>query len=194
MKIESAKNAAGFLLCVLAFQGCTGAVPPGTITTGALAAQDRRTIGTYIDDELVEIKVRAAIVDNEELSSQIHVNVTSFNGLVLLTGEAPGESLRTRVTEIARGVSSVQAVQNEIMLAAPSSLLTRASDTVITSKVKIALLEDELLNPVHVKVVTESGVVYLMGLVTQVEADRATEVVRRVGGVQRVVKVLEYIE
>ena len=194
VKYEAATGLAGFLICVLALQGCIGGVPPGTIATGAIAIQDRRTIGSYIDDELIEIKMRAAIFDRRDLSTQVHVSVTSFDGLVLLSGEAPGESLRTRVVEIARSISSVRAVQNEIQLAAPSSYLTRARDTVITGKVKVALVEDEMLNPVHIKVVTEQGVVYLMGLVTQAEADRATEVARRVGGVRRVVKVMEYIE
>ena len=128
------------------------------------------------------------------MASQTHVNATSFNGLVLLTGEAPGDSLRTRIIEITRGIPGVRAVQNEIALIAPSTLVARASDTLVTGKVKVALLQDKEINATQVKVVTERGTVYLMGLLRQAEADRATEIVRRVAGVQSVVKVIEYIE
>ena len=193
MKACKAAAIAVFLLGVLVIQGCFGVVATGTAAS-ALAAQDRRTPGTFIDDELIELKMLAAILDDEGLSSQTHINATSVNGLVLLTGEAPGESLHTRITEIARGIPKVRAVQNEIALEAPSTLIARASDTVVTGKVKSALLQDGELNAVQVKVVTERGIVYLMGLLKPDEADRATEITRRVAGVQRVVKVMEYFE
>lgn len=194
MRIDIVTRFVSILLCVLVLQGCAGMIATSALSTGAIAVQDRRTPGTSVDDELIEIKILSAIFNDPELSDQGHINVTSFNGLVLLTGEAPGESLRTRATEMARGIPKVQGVQNEVGLSAPSSLLARASDTVITGKVKFALLEDEMLNPIHIKVVTERGIVYLMGLVNQAEADRAAEVARHVGGVQRVVKVMEYVE
>jgi osmotically-inducible protein OsmY len=193
MKASKAAGIAIFLLGVPVIQGCFGVIATGTAAS-AVAAQDRRTPGTFIDDELIELKVLAAILDDERMSSQTHINATSVNGLVLLTGEAPGESLRTRITEIARGITKVRAVQNEIALEAPSTLIARASDTVVTGKVKAALLQDRELNAVQVKVVTEGGIVYLMGLLKPDEADRATEISRRVAGVQRVVKVMEYIE
>ena len=159
-----------------------------------MAAQDRRTPGNVVDDEYIELKVLAAIREDRAMASQTHVNATSFNGLVLLTGEAPGKSLRDRIVEIARSTPGVQAVQNEIALRAPSTLVARTSDTLVTGKVKLALLQDGKLNAAQVKVVTERGTVYLMGLLKQDEADRATEISRRVSGVQRVVKVIEYIE
>ena len=193
MKASKAAGIAIFLLGVPVIQGCFGVIATGTAAS-AVAAQDRRTPGTFIDDELIELKVLAAILDDERMSSQTHINATSVNGLVLLTGEAPGESLRTRITEIARGITKVRAVQNEIALEAPSTLIARASDTVVTGKVKAALLQDRELNAARVKVVTEGGIVYLMGLLKPDEADRATEISRRVSGVQRVVKVMEYIE
>ena len=193
MKVENAAGIAICLLCVLAIQGCIGVAATGTAVS-AVAAQDRRTPGTYIDDELIELRVLDAIGQDERLKHQSHVNVTSFNGLVLLTGEAPGDSLRSRVTEITRGIPKVRGVQNEIALKAPSSLLARASDAAVTGNVKASLLKDRKVNAVQVKVVTERGVVYLMGLLRQDEADRATEVVRRVVGVQGVVKVMEYIK
>ena len=195
MKFGKTAGIAVVLICIPAIQGCVGVAATGTVAAaGAVATQDRRTAGTIVDDELIELKVGAAIYADETLNDQTHINVTSFNGLVLLTGEAPGESLRTRVTEIARGIPKVRSVQNEIALQAPSSLLARTSDTVVTGRVKAALLATDALSGVHVKVVTERGAVYLLGLLRQAEADRATDTARRVAGVQRVVKVLEYIQ
>ena len=193
MKVCKTARIAIYLLCVPMIQGCFGMVATGKAAI-TVATQERRTPGTVIDDELIELKVIKAISEDAGLWSQTHVNATSFNGLVLLTGEAPGESLRTRITEIVRGTAKVRGVQNEIGLMAPSTLLARAGDAVVTGKVKTALFRDRELNAGQVKVVTERGVVYLMGLLRQEEADRATEIVRRVGGVQRVVKVMEYIE
>ena len=181
------------LLCVPVMQGCVGVAATGA-AVGGVTAQDRRTPGKFLDDELIEQNVLSAVYGDEGMASQVHVNATSFNGLVLLTGEAPGDSLRTRVTEIARGTPSVRAVQNEIALMAPSTLVARASDALVTGKVKIALLQDEEINATQVKVVTERGIVYLMGLLRQAEADRVTDIARRVAGVQRVVKIIEYIE
>ena len=194
MKISRAAGIALCLLGVPAIQGCFGVAATGAAAVSGVAAQDRRTPGSYIDDEIIELRVRAAILGDGGLSSQTHVNATSFNGLVLLTGEAPGDSLRARVTEIARGIPSVRAVQNEIALLAPSTLAERGSDALVTAKVKFALLRDPELNATQVKVVTERGIVYLMGLLRQGEADRATEIVRRVAGVRSVVKVMEYIK
>ena len=197
MKVCKTAGVALCLLCVPVIQGCIGALVPGAAATGAVgmvATQDRRTPGTFIDDELIERKVDSAIAEDVLLSDQTHVNATSFNGIVLLTGEAPGESLRTRITGIARGIDKVRGVQNEIALLAPSTLLARAGDALVTGKVKAALFRDKEISAGRVKVVTERGVVYLMGLLRQEEADRATEIARRVAGVQRVVKVMEYVE
>ena len=193
MKFGKTAGIAIFLLCVPAIQGCVGLAATGT-AAGAVATQDRRSAGAIVDDGIIELKVRAAIYADETLAKQTHVSVTSYNGIVLLTGEAPGESLRSRAVEIARGVSKVRGVQNEIALQAPSSLLARTGDSVVTGKVKAALLADDVVGAVHVKVVTERGAVHLLGLLSQAEADRAADIARRVAGVQRVVKVLEYIQ
>ena len=192
MKVRKAAMAV-WLLGLATIQGCVGVAATGAAVGGA-AAQDRRTTGSYVDDEMIELKVLAAIFQDGTLASQTHVNATSFNGLVLLTGEAPGKSLRDRITEIARNIVSVRAVQNEVELRAPSMLGSRTNDTLITTRVKIALLREDEINAARVKVVTERGAVFLMGLLGQDEADRATEIARRVPGVQRVVKVIEYIE
>ena len=193
MKVCKTAGVALCLLCVPVIQGCIGVAAVG-MGTGAAVAQDRRTPGAYIDDGLIEQKVHAAIRGDDLLREQSHVNVTSFNGRVLLTGQAPGESLRSRIIRIARDTPKVRTVQNEITLGAPSSTASRTSDSWVTAKVKARMITDKALNAAHVKVVTENGAVYLMGLLTQEEADRATEIARRVAGVQRVVKVMEYIE
>ena len=187
---------AGVAICLLfvpVFQGCIGVAVTGT-AVGGITMQDRRTPGKYIDDEIIELSVLSSILEDKNTLNQTHISATSYNGLVLLTGEAPGESLRQRIVEVARDTPGVRFVQNEIALQAPSTLAERASDSLVTGRVKVALLADEDVRSIHVKVVTERGIVYLMGLLRQDEADRATEVARRVAGVQRVVKVMEYIE
>ncbi len=173
--------------------GCAVAVGAG-VATGAAVAYDRRSAGTFADDELIELKSVGALQSDSELWSYCHVNTTSFNNIVLLTGECPNEALRQRAAEIVAKVQKVRKVHNEIIIAAPTSMMSRSGDTVLTGKVKTALLNKENLEAVRVKVVTEDGVVYLMGLVTQKEADSATEVARRVGGVKRVVRIFEYID
>jgi osmotically-inducible protein OsmY len=173
--------------------GCAAAVGAGVVT-GAAVAYDRRTAGTFIDDELIELKAIGALQDDEELWNYSHLNVTSLNNIVLLTGESPNEALRQRAAQTVANVQKVRKVHNEVVVAAPSSMLSRSGDTVTTGKVKTALLNSEDVDGTRIKVVTENGVVFLMGLVTQKEADAASEVARRVGGVQRVVTVFEYID
>lgn len=173
--------------------GCAAAVGAGAVT-GAAAAYDRRTTGTFVDDGLIELKAVGALQKDKELWDYSHINVTSFNNIVLLTGEAPSEALRQRAAEAVANLPKVRKVHNEIAIAAPSSLISRSGDTVITGKVKTALLNNDAVEATRVKVVTENSVVYLMGLVSQKEADAATEVARRVGGVQRVVRIFEYID
>jgi osmotically-inducible protein OsmY len=193
MRVCKAAGIAFCLFVVPVIQGCFGAAATGT-AVGGITMQDRRTPGKYIDDEIIELNVLSSLLADERILNQTHVNATSYNGLVLLTGEAPGDSLRKRIVEVARVVRGVRAVHNEIALQAPSTLAARAADSLLTGKVKIALLARNNVRAVHVKVVTERGIVYLMGLLRQDEADRATEIARRVAGVKRVVKVMEYIE
>lgn len=186
------------LLGVLAMglQGCAEMLAGGA-AVGAAAIHDRRSVGTVMDDEGIEWKALGAVSSDKELWDQIHVNITSYNRTVLLTGEAPTEQARARVEQHVRGVPGVVRVHNEIAVAAPSSLLSRTSDTMITGKVKASHLKIEGLegfDPTRVKVVTERGIVYLMGLLTRAEAEAVTEKTRQVGGVQRVVKLFEYLD
>jgi osmotically-inducible protein OsmY len=175
-------------------QGCAAAVVTGA-ATGAVTIYDRRTTGIMLEDQNIELKVASRMRSDDGLSGQAHINTTSFNLTVLLTGETPTPELRARAEAIARGVPHVKRVVNELAIASPSSMTARASDTLITSKVKTSLLKVDIedFSPERVKVVTEAGAVYLMGLVTQAEANATIERTRRVGGVQRVVNVFEYV-
>jgi osmotically-inducible protein OsmY len=186
--------------------GCAPVVIGGAAAGTAVVASSRRSPGSVVDDETIEVKARLAILENKELNSQVHVEITSYNGIILLTGEAPTEQLRTEVENIVRKIPEVEniatktgatpPIHNEITIAAPSSFMTRTSDSLVTAKVKTELLgitDIEGFNGTRVKVVTENGTVYLMGLLTHKEADAVTEKARQVGGVQRVVKLFEYI-
>lgn len=180
-----------FILALL--QGCA-AVMVGGAATGANVAHDRRTTGTFIEDEAIELKSLKALYNDKGINSQTHLNVTSFNTIVLLTGEAPTEELRKRVREIVRNIDKVTHVHDEITIAGPSSLMSRSGDTIITTKVKSKLIMEKNLDGTHVKVVTENGVVYLMGLVTREDGEKATEIARQTGGVQKVVKLFQYVQ
>ncbi|MGY8813092.1 MAG: BON domain-containing protein [Gammaproteobacteria bacterium] len=173
--------------------GCAAVAVTG-VAAGASVAADKRTTGTVIEDQSIELKATEAIFSNKELRKMIHVNFTSFNTIVLVTGEAPTEELRQNVIELVRNIQKVTSVHNEITIAAPSSFISRSSDSVITSKVKTKLVADKQATALSTKVVTEKGVVYLMGLITRVQADAATELARKTGGVQKVVRLFQYID
>lgn len=182
-----------YLLSTLILHGCAAAVVAGG-ATGATVAHDTRTTGTLIEDQAIELKANQAFFKDEEINENAHLNVTSYNMIVLVTGEAPTEALRERIINIVRDIPKVTQVYNEITIAAPSSFVSRSSDSLITSKVKTKLLTLDNFDGTRVKVVTEKGVVYLMGLLTRAEADRATEVTRQTGGVQKVVKLFQYTD
>lgn len=172
--------------------GC-GTTPVNT-GSGKSITQERRTPGTFLDDELIELKSQNLLGKDREIKEQTHINVTSVNGRVLLSGEAPGEALRERAARLVSGLAKVRQVQNELVLAAPSSLLTRSGDTLITAKLKARMLNREGLDPTAIKVVTENGTVFLMGVVSRWEAQQATDIARSESGVQRVVKLFEYLD
>jgi len=170
---------------------CTAMVVGGA-AAGAAVALDRRTTGTIVEDENIEIKFTNLYYRNSQVHQNSHINATSYNGWLLLTGEAPTIAIKGQIQEIAASITNVKRVFNEISIAAPSDIATRSSDTYITSKVKTQLYSNSKTKGHHVKVVTENGIVYLMGLLTTKEAYNTTEVVRQVAGVQRVVKLFEY--
>jgi osmotically-inducible protein OsmY len=177
--------------------GCAPAVVGGAAVsgavTGAVISQDRRSAGTIVDDQGIEFNIGSQIGEDKELADRIHVSITSYNYVVLLTGEAPDEALRNRIYEYAQQVDHVRLVYNEITVANLSPLMSRSGDTLLTGKVKTALANDKRIEAGHVKVTTDKSVVYLMGLVTQEEGRVAAEVARRISGVQKVVKLFEYI-
>ena len=171
--------------------GCIPLVIGGAAATAQIAT-DRRTTGAQLDDEFIEDKAIAQIADR--LKSDIHVNVTSYNGIALLTGEVPTEATKNDVAQVVRSMPKVRIVQNELVVGPTSRLSARTNDTFITSKVKARFVEAHSRFQInHVKVVTERNVVYLMGIVRRDEGDAAAEIARTTSGVERVVKVFEYI-
>ena len=179
------------LVALPLIQGCGALIAGGAAATGVVLSQDRRTIGTLTEDEGIEIKSANRI--GERFKDGVHVNVTSYNRMVLLTGEVPDAATRTEVERIAWSVQNVRGVHNELAVAGVSSLTVRSNDTLLTSSVKGRLLDSHKLNPIHVKVVTENSIVYLLGLVTKEEAEVATEIARTTSGVQKVVRVFEFL-
>ncbi len=189
---------ARILVCVMAasatvLQGCAGVVVAGG-ATGAAVAHDQRTAGSVVEDQAIELKIANAIRGDQELDEQSHINITSYNGLVLLSGETPAEALRKRAEDHARNTQKVRKVYNELVLAAPSSLVSRSGDTVLTTKVKTRMVAEKNFDATRIKVVTENGVVYLMGLVRRDTAAIATQIASETGGVQRVVTLYEYVD
>lgn len=175
--------------------GCVPLLIGGAATTGILVADDRRTAGTIVDDQNIELRLA------EELSTKFgkvaNVNVTVYNRVALLTGEATTEAVRADIERLARAGKNVRHVQNEMQIAGPSSLTARSNDSFITGRVKARIVDnqargkDPRVQANHVKVVTEAGVVYLMGLLTVAEADQASEIARTTSGVSRVVRIFE---
>ena len=179
------------LIPIILLQGCATAIITGA-ATGVTIAHDRRTTGAVIDDQGVEFKAALAIFNNKDIYEQSHINVTSYNGIILITGETLTEQLKQQVYDLVRVIPKVRTIHNELIIAAPSSLPSRSSDAWITSKVKAKITSDRQIDPFYIKVVTEHGVVYLMGIVNQSESDRAVGITSNSAGVQRVVKMFEY--
>ena len=191
MKTLAGKAGAALLLCSL-ISGCVGPLlVGGAMVGGTLVAVDRRTSGAQLDDEAIELRAANQIRSN--LGTRVRVSVTSYNRQVLLTGEVPNLQDKQRVEQVVKAVDSVVSVVNELAVLNSPSLMDRSADALLTGRVKAMLLDARDLQSSAFKVVTERNVVYLMGRVTQREADRATEVVRATPGVQKVVRMLEII-
>jgi len=169
---------------------CVPVIVAGAAGGAALVATDRRTAGAQVDDEGIELKV---VTQAENLyGDRAHVNVTSYNGLVLLTGEVPDQGAWASMGNFAKAQQKVKSVQNELVVGPPTNLSQRSNDTYITSKVKARFVEANRFPPNAVKVVTERGVIYLMGIVSKAEGDNAGETAATTDGVSKVVKVFEY--
>ena len=176
------------LICSL--YGCVAAVVGGA-GTAVLVGEDRRTVGTVTEDQGIELKAANRINDKFKDS---HFNLTSYSRMVLITGEAPDAAAKAEIERIVRAVENVRGVYNEMAIAGRTALSARANDSYITSKVKARFVDQQKFNPVHVKVVTEAGVVYLLGMVKRKEADDAVEITRTTSSVRKVVKLFEYLD
>ncbi len=171
-------------------QGCFPVVATG-VSAGAAMVADRRTSGAYVEDESIEWKVASRI--RERFGDAVHVNVTSYNRNVLLTGEASNDTVRSQLDSIVAGVENVRGVINEVAVGPNSTLTARGNDALITSNVKARFLDARRFAAHNVKVVTEANVVFLLGIVTRAEADAAAEIARTSKGVSKVVRVFEYV-
>lgn len=184
-------SALSLLAMAAALAGCVGAVAVGA-GAGTLMATDRRISEVYLADEAIEIRTANAI--SQQLGDNVHVNVTSYNRMLLLTGEVPDAATKDKVEKVAIANSTeIKRITNELQIAGISNYTARSNDTYLTSKVKARFLDAARFSINHVKVVTENSSVYLLGLVTQAEADAAVEIARTTGGVQRVIRVFEII-
>jgi len=193
MKIRT-RNFCVTVLCVAVFGGAMTACAPiilGGAAISALVATDRRTSGTQLEDEGIELRASGRI--REGLGDRVHINVTSYNRQVLVTGEVPNARDKQAVEDIVKKVENVRSIVNEVAVLSGTSLTQRSSDVLTTGKVKAALVDAKDLSSNAFKVVTERGTTYLMGLVTQREAMRATDIARSTSGVLKVVRLFEII-
>ncbi|MER2528272.1 MAG: BON domain-containing protein [Candidatus Competibacter denitrificans] len=194
MKARQLMLASAVLAGSLLSSGCVGLLVGGTAAVGVGMAHDRRTTGTLVDDQTIGLKVTAAL--DRQLPSGNRISATSYNAVVLLTGEAASEDMRRQAEFIARGVMPPpREVYNEVVVSPPSPLSARSNDALLTTKAKAALFKIQIkdFDPTRVKVVTDRSVVYLLGLVRPNEGDAAANVVSQIGGVHQVVTLFEFI-
>lgn len=177
------------ILAPLLLQGCAGVAVVGA-GSAALSAIDRRTTGVQIEDERIELVSSNRF--GEKYGDKAHINITAYNRNVLLTGEVPDAAAKDEIGKIVRGVPNVRGITNDLEVGPASPLSARATDSGITGKVKARFVDANKFNAVHVKVVTEASVVYLLGIVTEAEANDAVEIARTTSGVKKVVKIFEY--
>ncbi len=181
------------ILACFSLSGCAGLMVVGA-GAGAAASQDRRTVPTQLEDSNIEIKTIAALFENDEIWKDTNIDVVSYNTIVLLIGQAPTASLKSKAQAEVEKIPRVRKVYNQIRIAAPISFFARRNDEYLTSKVKTSMLFTENFSSGKIKVVTENNEVFLLGLVNENEAARAVEIARNIDGVTRVVKVFEIIE
>jgi len=183
-----------YLLAVAAITGALSGCAPlivGGAAVGAMVTFDRRTSGAQLEDEAIELRGASRLRD--ALGERAHININSYNRQVLLTGEVGNDAAKQTAEQIVSRVDNVRGIVNELAVMPSTTLSQRSADTLVTGKVKASIIDDRNLSISAFKVVTERGTVYLMGRVTQPEADRATQLARTVSGVQRVVRIFEII-
>lgn len=182
------------ILTALSLQSCTPAVVVGAAATSVVIAEDRRSTEAFLQDQTIKFRSNDAIYSNKDIGTQVHINVISYNQQVLLTGEAPTGPVREQVEAIVTAIPGVKKVYNEIKVMPRSHFESRNQDAMITAKVKGRILRNSDVDPSKIKVVTEHAEVYLLGIVTEKEADATVLIARKVDGVKRVVKVFEIIK
>ncbi|KGQ30472.1 membrane protein [Gallibacterium genomosp. 2] len=178
---------------IILLQGCVTAAVVGGGALATKVAMDPRTTGTQIDDQTLELRVADALRKDKQLNEQAHISVIVYNGRALLVGEAPSADLKEVAVNLARGVKDVADVYDEIQIGEKVSFMQASKDTWITTEVKSKLFVNGNVKATDVKVVTENGIVYLIGKVTQSQAAAAVDVARQVNGVRKVVKVFTYL-
>ncbi|MCX2961433.1 division/outer membrane stress-associated lipid-binding lipoprotein [Rodentibacter caecimuris] len=192
MKLSSFKKLAFIISASVLLQGCVAAVLGGA-AAGTKVATDPRTMGTQVDDETLEFKVENALDKDEQIKSEARVNAISYSARVLLIGQVPSESTKETATSLAKGVDGVTDVYNELRVGAKITIGQISKDSWITTQVKSKMLIDDRVKSTDVKVITENGEVFLLGNVTQSQADAAAEIASKISGVQKVVKVFKYL-
>jgi osmotically-inducible protein OsmY len=189
-QLQTVVYGAVLLASLASLSACAPLIVGGAVMTGVMAT-DRRTTGTQVEDESIEFKVANAV--RQDLGDRVHLNVTSFNRQVLLSGEVRTAADKERAEKLAQSQENVNSVVNDLAVMPVSNLTQRSKDTVITGRVKASFVDAKDLQVNAIKVVTERGIVYLMGRVTSREAKRATDIARSIGGVTKVVRVFEEI-
>jgi len=192
MTVRRALALLALVAAALSLQGCPAVLGIGAVGTAMVIAEDRRPSSVQIDDQSIELRASSRI--SERYGDKAHVNVTSYNHAVLLTGEVPDSNAKADVEQIALGVPNVRRVTNEVVVGAPSPTSSRSNDSYVSGKIQARFLDAGRFNPIHFKVVTEAGVVYLMGIVTEQEAADAVEIARTTAGVRKVVIIFEYCQ
>jgi osmotically-inducible protein OsmY len=185
------RSACALALAATQLAGCAPLLVGGAVVGGTMVVSDRRTTGTQVEDQSIEVKAANRL--KEVLGDRAHVNVTSYNRTVLITGEAANEADKALIEQTVQRVENVRSTVNEVAVTIPSALSTRSNDALLTGKVKATYIDAKDLQVNAFKVVTERSNVYLMGRVTEREATRATDLARTVSGVQKVVRVFEIV-
>lgn len=180
------------LSSVLLLQGCVPVALVAGATAGGAVIYDNRSFKQMNIDNRITQQCTVAINSNEALKTESHISIATYNGIVLLVGQAPTAELRQKAYDLIKNIPDIVRIYNEITISGPTTAMQRTSDTWITAKVKSSMLAQSGLHSTNIKVVTEDGVVYLMGNVSRKQADLAASVARRVSGVQKVVKVFQY--
>ncbi|GJH42733.1 divisome-associated lipoprotein YraP [Pasteurella canis] len=193
MQMNTFKKLSVILASAILLQGCVAATIAGTAAVATKVATDPRTVGTQVDDETLEEKVRIAIYKDEQVKSEARINIVSYSGRILLIGQAPNSNLAEVATSLAKGVENVTEVYNQIRIQPQITFGQIAKDGIMTTEIKSKMLVDSRVKSTDIKVITENGEVFLMGNVTQAQAEAAADVSRNVSGVKKVVKVFNYL-